>query len=381
MKLNSIKIERFKATWQPPAVDLHPLTVVIGRNGSGKSSLIEALEWIDTTIREDARKATERFRSVNDLINKRGSWNEADRRFDIELQWEGPRGTIEYHLQVASVDDEPRITLENMTGADGALITTADGVRTSPLTSGLSFSETDRLAVARLGVGGDEADAIRDFWVRAVFLRLNANRLAKGSDPTRGSRDPLLDEEGLQVGRLIHDLSDQGRERLVEGVKSVLSDMREVQTTDPSPTSAIHWGLKEEMLWKGRAGKYPIEVPSWMLSEGTRRITAIFAILEAEPAPSLLCIEEIENGLDPWTLRQVMRRIRHAVDHRGIQVILTTHSPWLLDAVDLDHVVVAQRSTGDTTYVPLKDQPVADEWLGILPPGALYLEMGSHGGD
>ena len=56
--------------------------------------------------------------------------------------------------------------------------------------------------------------------------------------------------------------------------------------------------------------------------------------LEARPRPSVLIVEEIENGLDPWTLEFVFQALRDAsTEADGTQVIVTTHSPFLLDHV------------------------------------------------
>jgi predicted ATP-dependent endonuclease of OLD family len=52
--LSSVRLERFKAAFQPAKVELHPFTILIGKNGSGKSTLLEALQWIDTSVRFDA---------------------------------------------------------------------------------------------------------------------------------------------------------------------------------------------------------------------------------------------------------------------------------------------------------------------------------------
>ncbi|HMY20703.1 MAG TPA: ATP-binding protein [Polyangium sp.] len=109
-----------------------------------------------------------------------------------------------------------------------------------------------------------------------------------------------------------------------------------------------------------------------MLSEGTRRITAIFALLAMRPRPSLLAIEEIENGLDPWTLQFVLGALREATND-GVQIILTTHSPFLLDHVDIDEVIHVHRNKGDTEYKPITtfDEVVKNQ--GVVAPGAMSI--------
>jgi predicted ATPase len=109
-----------------------------------------------------------------------------------------------------------------------------------------------------------------------------------------------------------------------------------------------------------------------MLSEGTRRLTAILALLVHEPAPSLLCIEEIENGLDPWTVRFVLRHLQSAAD-RGTQVILTTHSPWVLDDVPIDSILQVRRVQGDTRYEHFSSRPEIEAFDPSVPAGTRYV--------
>jgi predicted ATPase len=109
-----------------------------------------------------------------------------------------------------------------------------------------------------------------------------------------------------------------------------------------------------------------------MLSEGTRRITAIMALLVRDPAPSLLCIEEIENGLDPWTVQAVLRHLQSAAT-RGTQVILTTHSPWVLDYIPIDSILQVRRIEGDTRYEHFSSRPEIMAFDASVPAGTRYV--------
>ena len=69
--LSQLKLERFKAAFKPAPIDLRKFNVIIGRNGTGKSTLIEALQWLDRTIRRDAREASDRYNGSSDVMNLR----------------------------------------------------------------------------------------------------------------------------------------------------------------------------------------------------------------------------------------------------------------------------------------------------------------------
>jgi predicted ATPase len=109
-----------------------------------------------------------------------------------------------------------------------------------------------------------------------------------------------------------------------------------------------------------------------MLSEGTRRITALFALLVHDPPPSFLCVEEVENGLDPLTTVLVLRELYSAAD-RGTQVLVTTHNPWLLDHVDLADIIEARREDGNTVYGRFADRDAIKEYAADIPPGTRFV--------
>jgi predicted ATPase len=259
-------------------------------------------------------------------------------------------------------------------------------VRTSERIPPALFAEPERLALARASraigdstdLGARYFDALRRFWEGAVFLRLSPSRLAEGSPARRKSFEPLLDEEGQNLPALLRELTPQQREELIDVVKSILPDMQGVVVTSPrlGGDERVHYSLREKLPARGRGGRSLVPIPAWMLSEGTRRITAILALLRREPMPSLLCIEEIENGLDPWTVVEMIGQLRSASD-RGAQILLTTHSPWLLDHVEVSNILSVNRREGDTLYRRFADREEVKQFLRLdVSPGAIYVREG-----
>ncbi len=374
--LSEVQLAHFKAAFEPAPIHLRPFNVVIGRNGSGKSTLLEALQWLDTTLRRDAREACDRYFGIRDLINLRA--DAAVPHFALTLTW-AAREPLRYRVEVEGEQGTPVITKEELftVGLDGdprdyLLGTRGRGERVA-LGSGIAVREPDRLALAVLGSGqlGDLASTLEEFWSRAVFLRLSPNRLAQGSLATRKSFEPLLDEEGQTLPALLNELTPEQRIDLVHAIQEVLPGIQDVRVSRAERDARVHYELLERMSYQGRDGGNTFPIPSWMLSEGTRRITAILALLVREPAPSLLCIEEIENGLDPWTVREILRHLQSAADRT--QVILTTHSPWVLDDVPMDSILQVRRVEGDTRYEHFASRPEVQAYDPSVPAGTRYV--------
>lgn len=390
IRLGSVRPERFKATFKPQPIPLGAFNVIIGRNGSGKSSLLEALQWLDTAIRRDAREACDRYFGVGDLVNLR-SQTEVP-YFKIASDWvpwefdDDFQSGAHYSVTVSEIDGLPTVTDESLTAGSNrwqrTLISTVDNTRfIGPESKQLRIFDPDRLALAR--VAETELDdplvgAVSNFWSRAVFLRLSPNRLAQGSQAVRRSFDPILDEEGQQLPALLRELTEDQLEDLARDIGEILPGIRDVKVSESGVgrDRRANYSLLERMPYRGRAGRNQFPIPSWMLSEGTRRITALLALLKREPSPSVICIEEIENGLDPWSVQMIIMQLQDAAA-RGVQIILTTHSPWLLDHVPLDTIVLVRRLEGDTQYQRFADVEEVQKFDPSLPAGIRYSNLES----
>ena len=363
--------------------------MIIGRNGAGKSTLLEALQWIDTALRRDVRQACAPYDGVRDLVNLRS--RSTVRFFRVALSWDSPsdvNAQVQYDLKVRESEDgtRPEVDTEHLSYSNNSsvqdIISTANGLRfvvPSGQQEGYRFADPDRLAlsVAAISTKGPieprnrYLDALRNFWKHAVFLRLSPLRIAEGSAPLRKAFDPLLDQEGRLLPALLREFSPLQIGKLVQAIQKAQPGIRGVEAVPPQ-ASRQEWSfaLREQMPAQGRSGASPFPIPAWMLSEGTRRITAILALLAHESPPTLLCIEEIENGLDPWSALAVLEALKSA-SRRGVQVVLTTHAPWLLEHVEVDEILHVERTAGDTVYSRFADRQDVHAYLGRGSPGAI----------
>lgn len=391
--LAEVRLEKFKAAFDPGPIPLRPFNIIIGRNGSGKSTLLEALQWVATTIRRDAREACDRYFGIGDLVNLRSQTLVP--YFRLTLTWaheDAYESRLRYRLKVANQDDTPVIIEEDLATLQDSGRVSRQFIR-SPregerlvntggqlVGSTLSVREPDRLALGVLGATETAMTEpwlafLADYWARAVFLRLSPNRLANGSPARRKSFEPLLDEEGQSLPALLSELDTAQRVELIRNLRDVLPGIRGVQVSsaENGRDTRVNYSLQEQMPYRGRAGRSQFSIPAWMLSEGTRRITAILALLVREPAPSLLCVEEIENGLDPWTVLHMLNHLQSATD-AGTQVLVTTHSPWFLDHVPIESITQVRRIGGDTRYEQFSDRAEIRDYQANVPAGTRYVQ-------
>jgi len=125
------------------------------------------------------------------------------------------------------------------------------------------------------------------------------------------------------------------------------------------------------LLLKEKSFRDPIEALA--LSDGTLRLLAILTALETMPDHGLLCLEEPEHGLHPLLFGPLLDLVRERCPvGSSRQVLLTTHSPDLVDAAEPEEVVPVERDeTGSTVLIPL-DREHLGKWLKNYRLGELW---------
>lgn len=368
--LNALRIQGFKAIFDASLSSLGSFMLLIGRNGSGKSSAVEAIQWLRDATFLGVAAATSGYVDFNDLLNRRSESMRLDLRYQrspqgrpVHYVLEVTRARIRYERCVVGRTSGaltaihsralPKGQVARWVGGRGRPILVRDGNELA-----LRFTRTH---------GTGSAPDLVDFLERAVFLRLSPTAIAMPSRMESAAWRPLLSDDGHDLASLLMRMSVKQLGRVVDRLHDIFPG---VEGLTVEPVGNEHrFTVRERM--RARGGTRSFDIPSSLLSEGMRRLVAIFALLESEPKPSLLVIEEIENGLDPWTLQYVLDALRTASN--GIQILLTTHSPFLLDHVASDEVIHVQRQAGDTSYERVSELEQVARYERVLAPGAMYL--------
>jgi AAA15 family ATPase/GTPase len=109
-------------------------------------------------------------------------------------------------------------------------------------------------------------------------------------------------------------------------------------------------------------------------SDGTLRVAGILTALLQEPHLTLVAIEEPELTIHPGQLALVLDFLRMASEWS--QVVVTTHSPEILDRVEADEIRVVQRSAGTSTISPMSREQKHLVMNQLLSPGQLMRSEG-----
>lgn len=366
MRLQSLRVRNFKAIVDSKTVKLGPLTAFIGNNGAGKSSLIEALETYQSIVRDGLDIAMQRWLGIEHARHK---GQEVKERLGEAVN------PISFEL---ALGDSPRkvrrlaLTVNNDPAANRMFIASERISRTDG-----TWMERDPVgAMQSYGAGRSIlTTSVDEVAVRLVddvlawqFLTMTPERMGLPVPQQRTKGDVRLAHDGSNIADFLLDLRRQDSnafDGIVETMSYVLPYAKDIQPTLTS--SEI-----ERKAWL-QLTEANFKVPGWLLSTGTLRLLALLALLRHPNPPPLIVVEEIENGLDPRSVHLIVEEIRNAVLSGVTQVIVTTHSPYLLDLLTLEHLVVVERDArGHPRFSRPADQANLQHWAEEFAPGKLY---------
>lgn len=384
--LQTFRLRNFKAVRDSGVVKFSPLTVFIGNNGSGKSSLIEGLETFQSIVVDGLNEAMNKWRGFENVLNKSVFHNYQYPKegrpylsnpigFEIrcglpEKIKAQPNGFCRYEMEVSAspVFDEIFIKSEKVRlriHFDGIMTRTSDGNAIN------DYFEED----GKLEEWGDfkMGESVIDFEQKDdvagwQFLNLDPEKMGEPKPQKRTGKTIQLAKDGSNIGDYLLGIIQQpdGKEifdGIIETLRYVLPYAKDVQPTLTTQIQrTVHLRLLEERF----------EVPGWLLSTGTLRVLALLAVLRHPQPPPLLFIEEIENGLDPRTLNLLVDEIQRVTQSGKTQVVCTTHSPYFLDLLPLSSIIVVERDeTGQPTFTR-PDEKALGDWAKEFAPGQLY---------
>ena len=366
MSLQSLRIRNFKAVVDSKTVKLGPLTAFIGNNGAGKSSLIEALETYQAIVRDGLDLAMQRWLGIEHVRHKAQEAKERMGQLVNPISFELALGESPRKVRrlAMTVNNDPAanhmlIASERMTRLDGTWTERSPGGALQSYGPGRSM----------LPYALDE-DLVRaaDEVLAWQFLTLSPERMGLPVPQQRTKGAVRLANDGSNVADFLLDLRRQDAnafDGIVETMAFVLPYAKDIQPTlTSSEIGRKAWLQLSEDTFK---------VPGWLLSTGTLRMLALLALLRHPSPPPLIVVEEIENGLDPRSIHLIVEEIRGAVLSGVTQVIVTTHSPYLLDLLTLEHLVVVERDAeGHPRFIRPADNENLQTWAQEFAPGKLY---------
>ena len=354
-ELDHITVRGFKSIASIEELELGPITVIIGANGSGKSNFLGVFSFLNA-LREGKLRRYVIKEGGADKVLHFGSRMTSEMYICVSLQ----EGLAQYEIFLEPTSDDrliPEIEVIHFWDKWSGSRSRIEGLMSGGGEAGISRQPREEAAsLVRRCLDSWRIYHFQDASSNSPFKKtanVNDNRYLRGDGANLASFLYLLWERYGDSYDMIT--------RAVQQVAPFFQDfMLEPQRLNPD---------KIRLEWKHTGTDAYFDASS--LSDGTLRFMAL-ATLFLQPwqfRPSVILVDEPELGLHPSATTLVASLIKQA--SIGTQVIVSTQSSLLLDHFEPEEVLVADRVDGATQFSRL-DSSKLESWLERYSLGQLW---------
>ncbi len=355
-------------------VTLGRFNVFVGRNGAGKSNFLDALQFVaDALSPGSLSHALESRGGIRGVFNRRESY---PRSFRIELDIQLPGKYARYSVEVASKKrgfwvEEESLWVEDALSGDviDVLICKAGKVEFSTYEKLSEYEYAEDLLLLPIPASiplfrtiCDALSAIDRYQPTPDQIRM----------PHRIEPEAALNENGRNIASVISRLAREQPAtwtRVVEYLSQIVPGLIEVK-----PLEFSGYGFLE-FVQQVHGESLPRTFDSQNMSDGTLRSLAVLVAalqhLGQRDSSHVIGIEEPETGLHPAAMAVLLDALREA--SVNTQILITTHSPDLLDRLDIetDSLFAVSDESGGTVIATIDRASASAIRDHLYTPGEL----------
>lgn len=367
-RLEEIRLRNFKSFRDVTFRKLGGITVLVGENGVGKSTFFDVFGFIKDCLANNVRQALAIRGGFREVVT-RGHGAEA---ICFELKFRMPLAigirTVTYLLEIAEIDNKPVVRKEILQytrfggggkpykfldfemGSGNAIVNEQELSKAGDeRRESQKLESPDILAIKGLGQfqrfeAASKFRSLIEKWHVSDFHIQSARQSSDAgySEHLSNSGDNLP-----LVAQFLFERHPKEFQRVLDAMAARVPGI-----------SSVHAGNTEDgrVVLRFQDGSFKDPFISRFVSDGTIKMFA-YLVLLYDPAPHpLLCVEEPENQLYPFLLGELAEEFADYAK-RGGQVFVSTHSPDLLNAIELDSIYVLEKSGGVTDVSRAGDDP------------------------
>lgn len=380
MKIVSIKIKNYRMFKNIHIRDIPPFCVIIGANGTGKSTLFDIFGFLRDALKNNIRQALQIRGGYREIITRGQEQEDIEIEMQFRMKILDTERLVTYQIIIGQNKNRPVIKREILRykrGEHGAPFHFLDFQlgQGYAITNEEDFSKPDKeldreeqqlesndiLAIKGLG-------QFQRFKAATAFRSLIENWHVSDFhiSEARGSKEISYAEHLSPTGDNIATVAQYIYQQYPEIFQQILEKMKQrvpgISSVEAKETEDGRLILR----FQDQAFKDPFI--DRYVSDGTMKMFA-YLILLFDPNPHpLLCVEEPENQLYPTLLKELAEEFAH-YSYRGGQVFVSSHSPDFLNAVPLASIFWLIKSQGITQIHRATDSEIIKNLVaeGDLP--------------
>jgi predicted ATPase len=365
MKIEAISLTNYKAFREATMTGIPRMCVVVGANGTGKSTLFDVFGFLKDAMTENVQKA----------LSKRGGFKEVRSRdaegpIEIEMKFRETSKSplITYYLSINEKDGKPYVQREilkyrrgsrgqpwhflDFTDGSGAAVTNElDSVQDESelVREQQELAKPDILAIKGLAQF-QRFPAVMAFGQLIEKWHISDFHINNARQTQMDGYAEHLSREGENLALVTQYLFEHHPAIFQEILKKLSQRVPGISEVQAKPTE------EGRILLKFQDGSFQDPFLARYVSDGTIKMFA-YLVLLYDPAPHpLLCVEEPENQLYPQLLSELAEEFR-LYAQRGGQVFISSHSPDFLNAVEVEEAFWLVKDKGYTKIIRAKDRP------------------------
>ena len=374
MKLNTLNIENFMSLINVELKELPNLVVLIGKNSSGKSNLIDALALLFSQFRSRMIGSLEDYQHL--FPNHNAYVNPSPKiEASFTLSPDEWGGLLSISHNVARVFEPDRLhVVKRLTVVGDELHWNTETLRIGavPLVESEEYQEVS-FSVKPHEVQGGRAESIgvkvqaSQFFPRLDKLLESSFGVIHATENTRSWEDRFTERPSImdtQEVRRLWELS-QSSGSLRQSWTKLTGQFTRIAPNQQRPAGVASSVQLEEGT---------LSVPIGMTGEGSQAILRLMSRLVNGPA--MLAIEEPETHLHPGLVKQVGQLLTETAG-AGKQLFVCTHSPFLLSPSSLENLFVVKNQGSATTVTQMKGKDAYRAALldiGMRPSDILFCD-------
>lgn len=354
------------------ALSLRPLTVLVGRNGSGKSNFLDALQFVADSLRHSLDLAIQSRGGIVD-VRRRSTGHPRNFAVEVEISLPGYRfGRYGFEIG-ARRDGGFAVKFERLQIFDGGGHTTASFLREGAHLTDASVERMPPILEDRLylvnAAGLPEFRPVYDALLAMGFYNLNPESIKELQSPDAGD---LLRPDGGNLASVVARLSaerPEAMERIRAYLTSIIPEITRLDRVALGPKETLQFWQRVE------GAEHPWRFYASSMSDGTLRalgaLVAVMQVTRGMHPVRLVGIEEPETALHPAAAGALVDALREASTQT--QIVVTSHSSDLLDQIELDQdgLLVVVAPEGTTHIGPADEASLEAVRRHLYSPGEL----------
>lgn len=326
--VSSLILKRFRSV-PTERVDFANPLFLVGRNGSGKSNLVDAFAFLAEAMASPLQAVFDRRGGISTVRN-RTSGRSYPPNLGLGVIFGALNGNVErgrYAFEIRALRNygfevvHEQCIIQSKEGTRYFFDRTKGNFRSNLPGPGPSL---DPALLALPLVGGEARFApILKTLAALRAYRIEPGKLREMQDPDSGV---ILRPDGANAASVLQEIGRQSPgdiERIGQILATIVPNTRKVQTTKHGNKLSLkftqEWGERKRLNFE-----------AFNMSDGTLRALGLLLAVYQRPTPSLMVIEEPEATIHPGAVGAILDVLRHAT--KKMQIVVTTHSPEVLDA-------------------------------------------------